>query len=50
VEPNRHQKNLKKDYEEHRKPRSFREIWRENRAWLQYDEKEGDNRKEVEIL
>ena len=34
-------KKSKKDYEEHRKPRSFREIWRENRAWLQYDEKEG---------
>jgi len=34
-------KKSKKDYEENRKPRSFREIWRENRAWLQYDEKEG---------
>ena len=34
-------KKSKKDCEEHRKTRSFREIWRENQAWLQYDEKEG---------
>ena len=30
-------KKSKKDYE-HRKPRSFREIWRENRAWHESEE------------
>ena len=31
-------KKYKKDCEEHRKPRSFREIWRENRAWHESEE------------
>jgi hypothetical protein len=38
VESNRHQKKSKNDYEEHRKPRNFREIWRENRAWHESEE------------
>jgi hypothetical protein len=31
-------RKYKKDCEEHRKPRSFREIWRENRAWHESEE------------
>ena len=31
-------KKYKKDCEEHRKPRSFREIWRENQAWHESEE------------
>jgi hypothetical protein len=38
VESNRHQKKSKNYYEEHRKPRNFREIWRENRAWHESEE------------